>query len=140
MENNTQPVSGESESEGASPIGASDLAPALDPTTSTQAQKQAELIRLWGEIAAFLELVPTTRTLEAASSTVTLDAARERFQLLFEEEIQVVLAARNAVAHGRPIDEAVLDESVELARELARIIHEGEGMLITPPSATSGTT
>lgn len=90
----------------------------LDPITNEQAVERTELMSA---------LPPDSLGLVDQAQTV----ARARFASLFDEEIQVVTAARNPVAHARPIDDAVLDEALELARELVRIIHEGQELIAT---------
>jgi hypothetical protein len=122
------------ESEG-SPSG---LPASFDPVAPEQAAKQTELIRLWEEVDAFLQLTPAARPPRSPEmASPALEAARARFASLFDEEIQVVHAARNATAHARPVDESVFDEALELARELVKSIRQGEDLLGTPPTASA---
>jgi hypothetical protein len=111
----------------------------LDPISNDQAVKRTELIQLWAEVDGFLQLT-SGGTRPSDPLTLADDAqaaAKARFASLFAEEIQVVGAARNLVAHARPIDDTLLDEAVELARELVRIIREGQGVISSPPAASS---
>lgn len=109
-----------------------------EPISNEQAVKRTELIALWARIDGFLQL--TQGTLQPESQVIPDEvqaAARARFAALFAEEIQVVSAAWNSVAHARPIDDTVLDAALELARELVRIIHEGQGIIASPPAVSS---
>jgi hypothetical protein len=112
-----------------------------EPGGSETAVKRIELIEQWEEIDAFLQLTPTARPHRSLVTTdvplETVQTARARFVTLVDEEIQVVRATRDAVAHARPVDDRVLDEVLELGRELVRVVRKSEAMLSDPSSASA---
>lgn len=96
----------------------------LEQVPVDEASKRAEIIGLWEQLDQLLGLTPQTRVL-AFGPHDPLGAARARFVNLFGEEVELVRAIRNAAAHSRPIEPSVLEEALEMARELVRIARQG---------------
>jgi hypothetical protein len=117
---------------------------AQDPTASLargisreEASQRAELIQCWEELDVFLQLTPTNRNhLSLTQEDPEVISARARFGMLFKEEIEVVQAARNAAAHSRAMNSEVLQGALELARELVRIVREGQALFANSSSET----
>ena len=57
---------------------------------------------------------------------------------VFSRELDIVRAARNAVAHAEPLDDIALVQSVALSRELLDSLRRMVGLDIPDPPASSG--
>lgn len=94
--------------------------PAEEPVDATQV---ARLIRNWERIAASLDLPPYRygRTMDLARIPIpVVDAAR--FSRVFSEELQIVRAARNTVAHAGTLPPEQLKSAVDISDRLLEIL------------------
>lgn len=89
----------------------------LDPVLSSL------LIRNWEILAASLDLPPRRGGARSEVPRVKVSAGDiEEFTSLFDEEIQVVRAARNTVAHAGSISNDDLRTAVDISEQLLRIL------------------
>lgn len=82
------------------------------------------IIENWELLYASLDLGPSRRGRSGDSSPrikVTASEA-DRFKFLFDEELQVVRAARNNVAHAKPITNEDLRSAVDISDQLLEIL------------------
>ena len=100
--------------------------PLEQESDSVDPQKATSLIQNWELIAASLDLPPyrfrrgpTTRRIP-----LTADLA-SRFASVFADELQIVRAARNTVAHAGLIGADELNSAVEISESLLGILREG---------------
>lgn len=97
------------------------------------AQRVLELLRSWEVLDAALGLTSQTRRVRderddglTAQLRARLRSRRNRFLAAFSDEIDVVRAARNTVAHNRPISIEDLVASIDLANSLISALDELE--------------
>lgn len=84
-----------------------------------RAQLEAELLRLAAELERDIELAEAPSEAEAADRSSLL-----RWRTLFAEEMDVVRAVRNSVAHARPLRDEDLEAAAELARTLVSLARQ----------------
>lgn len=87
------------------------------------------IIENWELLYVSLDLGPSRRGGRGDSFRnidVTAHEA-DRFKSLFEEELQVVRAARNNVAHAKPISNEDLRSAVDISDQLVRILRNPSG-------------
>lgn len=95
----------------------------LDERVVPNAEKSVRLIRNWEILAASLDLPPHRRGGRPDIPRVKVSGLQaERFDALFADQLQVVRAARNSVAHSSPITDQELDAAVNISEELLRIL------------------
>lgn len=120
-------VSGLPQKEAAYKRGADEEAlPAADATPAPDAELTSRVIRNWESIAASLDLPPYRPGVRASVSRdpiSTTDA--KRFVSLFREELNVVRATRNTVAHAGSIADDDLLAAVEISERLLAILRDG---------------
>lgn len=92
----------------------------IDPQTAVVGQ---ELLTRWERLDAALRSAqqgvgdPRYRTSREMPPLELIEWARD-----YEEELNYVRAARNAIAHGQPIDPPTLDKALELARAIEEVL------------------
>ena len=101
-----------------------DIARPVRPVGEEDASLRADLLAVWEELSSILQLTPGARRAERPNEYEIGLARRQRFINLFGEELEVVRAARNAVAHARPVDTEALREAVEVGRKLLALARE----------------
>lgn len=105
---------------GKAPAGSAD-SPVSQPAQSTSPAEDAiRLINLWEELAESLAIGPyAPRDRRDTAGWERTDQIR--FLDLFREEIELVRATRNSVAHGRDVPADVVRSAADAADELLRI-------------------
>jgi hypothetical protein len=83
----------------------------------------SRLLRAWEQLSESLQLrgVPPMKA-ESDSRDGSLQAELSRLRSDFGPEIQIVRAARNAVAHARPLSQQELMDAVSLAEDLNELV------------------
>lgn len=96
-------------------------------TDPSRALLVSRLLAAWEELQGELEPPPVESDKPAMTVAEYNEASarNSRFRTLFREEINAVRAARNTVAHARPISDAALEEALGIATELLRILRSG---------------
>ncbi|WP_199422866.1 hypothetical protein [Actinotalea solisilvae] len=93
-------------------------------------ERIGRLIDNWERIAAALDLPPRRVLRDGTSfSGVPQLSAEEasRFRAIFDEELQVIRAARNTVAHARPLEAEELALAVDLSDRLFELLARAGG-------------
>jgi hypothetical protein len=81
------------------------------------------IIQNWEIIATSLNMRPKRPDAIGEGARVSLTLKQiERFRFLFEDEIQIVRAARNNVAHAVPIEEDALRAAVDISDRLVKVL------------------
>lgn len=80
------------------------------------------IIQNWEIIAASLDLPPHGPGRGGIPRVAITAEQSEQFRFLFEEEIQIVRAARNTVAHAQPIADDALKAAVDISEQLLEIL------------------
>jgi hypothetical protein len=98
--------------------------PAQPPPTGPGDDYAADVLRLINNWEQLNELVPLRP--QRGATGVSPDDEREEYKRsafvsLFKEEIQLVRAARNSVAHSQPLPPEAVREAADAAEELLRI-------------------
>lgn len=98
------------------------------PPPSADEEKQdpflvSRILENWEILAASLNLSPRSRGARGDLLRVKMTAEQiDQFRFLFEEEIQIVRAARNNVAHAMPIPNEDFQRTVDISEQLVRIL------------------
>ncbi|CAJ1498923.1 hypothetical protein [[Mycobacterium] burgundiense] len=78
------------------------------PVSSSDPTMVVKLLENWEKIKRFDTILPATEL--------------GRFRTVFEQELQIVQAARNTVAHSRPISASDLEKAVDISDQLVEIL------------------
>lgn len=89
----------------------------------SEASLVVRIIENWEILAASLDLSPYRRAPRSEPPRIKITANQcDQFRFLFEEELQVVRAARNNVAHAKAIPIEDLRSAVDISDQLVRIL------------------
>ncbi|OBG37465.1 hypothetical protein [Mycolicibacter heraklionensis] len=115
-----------------------DWSSAEDTETAEKEKSDARLvtriIENWEVLAASLDLPPYRRVPRSDALRIKITANQaDQFRFLFEEELQVVRAARNNVAHAKAIPIEDLRSAVDISDQLLTILTKPDQQPDQPP-------